>query len=182
MNLKEQLLEAENENAVVSYWNNNGKYQVENNLMSRLIPNYGPFICPENKKLEHSIESLRKLKNIYYEYMNNGCCNAVETIFEECYECGGSGWEYNRFDDDEDQRDCSCCGGDCKVEVETIISENYKDMVSDLENYVQDKTLSKIIINQGKNCYQNVDTRDQKLEEFADKVINESWLRFINLK
>ena len=180
MNLKEQLLEAENENAVVSYWNNNGKYQVENDLMSRLIPDFGPFVCDENKKLEKAIESLRKLQNIYHEYMNNGCCNAVETIFEECYDCGGSGWEINRWDDEE--RDCQCCGGDCKVERETIISENYQDMVGDLENYVQDETLSKIIINQGKNSYQNVDARDQKLEEFADKVINESWLRFINLK
>ena len=181
MNRKELLIE-EKENVVYSYWNGKGKHQVEHDLMWRLVPDSGEFICPENKKLEDLIESIRKLSKVYHEYMNNGCCNAIDTIYEECYECGGSGWEYNRFDEDEDERDCQCCGGECRVEAETIISENYDDIVTDLEDYVQDNTLSKLLIQQGKSCYENEDIRDQKLEEFADKVINESWERFINLK
>jgi len=171
MNKKELLIE-EKENVVYSYWNGKGKHQVEHDLMWRLIPESGEFICPENIKLETAIESVRKLSRVYYDFNNNGCCNSVESVFEMCYECGGSGWEYNRWDEEEEERDCQCCGGDGKIEIEEKISEQYEDIVSDLESYVDDESLTKIIVNYDSD----------KLEEFADKVINESWLRFINLK
>ena len=51
-----------------TYWNGNGKYQKEYEILVKLIPEKG------RSKFEN-IELLRCISNIYYDYYNNGFCN-----------------------------------------------------------------------------------------------------------
>lgn len=136
-----------------SYWNNTGAYQKENKEISkRLIENSTTHI-PTNV---HG-RLMSAMNMLYYDFNNNGNCNVIEEITKECPECGGSGYEDSRHSDDEDdQRDCSCCGGDCTILDELEMREDYatefkflletlpredKHLTMKLEEFILDKNI-----------------------------------------
>ena len=89
-----------------SYWYANGIYQEEYNYFhTNLVPasGYAPTI--------HG-EMIRCVSRLYYDFCNNGNCNAIDTKKEECHQCGGCGYEEVYNDDDEEQtEDCHWCDG-----------------------------------------------------------------------
>lgn len=109
-----------------TYWNGKGAYSKENERLSKELVEKSPTHIPTNL---HG-RMLSAMNMLYYDYCNNGNCNIIEEIEIDCPDCGGSGWEEvrHRGDDDEDeQRDCSRCGGDCQVLDELEIREDYKE-------------------------------------------------------
>jgi len=97
-----------------SYWDGTGVYQkAYDALYEEMVPKQGAA---------HSLqgELIRAVSRLYYEWCNNGNCNACdqhyrqETTWESCWECGGSG-------DCEDE-ECEECGGsgDCEVTEDVI--------------------------------------------------------------
>ena len=53
-----------------TYWNNNGKFQLIYDELSKLIPDEGK--CPQDKP---ALEKLRRAANMYYDLYNNGLCD-----------------------------------------------------------------------------------------------------------
>ena len=176
-----------------SYWNNNGVYQKELDTMWNLIPHQGEVIFPQDKELELAIESIRGLNRLYYDFYNNGCCNVVEADKEDCYECGGTGYEEN--DDDEDWEDCSACGGDCTEVVGHEITHYYAEMIDSMEDFIHSSNfiidesvysfnkydmidkLQKVLISCGSRygSYNFPIEDEMKLEALADCLIFNAW-------
>ena len=129
-----------------SYWANTGAYQKEyDELWKQLVPSSGeaPTI--------HG-ELIRCGGRLFYDYCNNGNCNAVETeTYTEtethtCNNCQGSGVEYEYGENDEEvEVTCSeCCGsGEYEEEEEydgdKFVTRYYKDMLDFLEIHLNDK-------------------------------------------
>ena len=93
------------------YWNNNGAMQTE---MDRLYKKFVPLRgCSANL----NGEVIRAINRLYYEYCNNGNCNAAEceqhSEWVECEYCGGSGCDYVIDEETNDEYECVCdyCGG-----------------------------------------------------------------------
>lgn len=86
------------------YWNNNGANEEE---FKRLTEK---FMKPEGCSDNLVGEVVRAINRLYYEYCNNGNCNAmnveeIEGEWIECPHCGGTGyreWDGEECDD--------CCG------------------------------------------------------------------------
>lgn len=125
-----------------SYWDNNGVYQKEfDELFNELVPNSG------DSETIHG-ELIRCASRLFYEYCNNGNCNAVdiETVYEteteDCHDCQGNGVVYN--DCDEDEIPCLSCDGTGNHEYEEeydgdrVITEYYSDMINFLRNNLID--------------------------------------------
>lgn len=111
-----------------TYWNDEGVYQTEfNELYKYLVPNCGDAPTIQG-------ELLRVISRLNYDYFNNGNCNVQEVIEEDCYVCGGSGWEKSDYDDEEEV-DCSSCGGNCTWETGVEITEYYQRMIDFLKQY-----------------------------------------------
>lgn len=90
-----------------SYWNNNGAYQKEyDELYGKMVPSSGAA------KTLHG-ELIRAISRLFYDYCNNGNCNAANAKYIEteytCYDCGGSG--EIEVDDEGNVEDCESCGG-----------------------------------------------------------------------
>ena len=62
-----------------SYWNENGLYQEESDILQKLVPSTG-------KSHDTRIELLRCANNIYYDMFNNGMCNCVDGSRSEEYD------------------------------------------------------------------------------------------------
>lgn len=108
-----------------TYWDGKGAYTKENKKLSKLLVEGSKTHIPTN--LHGRMISAINMLN--YEYNNNGNGNIIEEVTMTCPECHGSGYEEIRHrgdDDDDDMRDCSCCGGDCEVLDELEIRESYK--------------------------------------------------------
>jgi hypothetical protein len=90
---------------------------------------------------------------LYYDFCNNGNCNALEYEREECEECEGVGYEtcitcdddgyyYDDegdrvdCDDCEDRNDCGYCGGECYVDGDIYITSYFKEMMDFLQKYI----------------------------------------------
>jgi hypothetical protein len=89
-----------------SYWGDSGVYQNEyNKLYKEHVPADG------NAKTLNG-ELIRAISRLFYEYCNNGNCNAFQCSYvdewETCLYCHGSG----TVGYDEDEEDCPECGGD----------------------------------------------------------------------
>lgn len=112
-----------------SYWNDTGAYQKDfDRLWKELVP-------PRDKASTIQGELIRIVNNFAYEYYNNGNCNSVEIIKEDCEECDGSGWEvYN----DEEKIDCSYCGGECQVYDRKELRDDYEDYIYFLNRYLKE--------------------------------------------
>lgn len=105
------------------YWNNEGAYEKEfSELTNEFMPATG--------KAKNLVgEVVRAVNRLYYEYCNNGNCNAREITEQEpeeqeCPNCGGSGYL-----DDEQEEICDCCDGMGYIydepEIEVELSEFY---------------------------------------------------------
>ena len=126
-----------------SYWDSNGAYQKEyDELYDKLVPPQG------DSETIHG-ELIRCASRFFYEYCNNGNCNAVdiETVYEteseECSECYGSG-EADTSDDihlDSDEViPCMSCDGSGEhyyeetYDGDKFITEYYSEMIGFLSN------------------------------------------------
>lgn len=94
-----------------SYWDNTGVYQQEyDSLYAKLVPAQGIASTLHG-------ELIRAISRLFYEYCNNGNCNACEVHYEEqtwgCGACGGSGiiMEYDVDDEHDYEEECYDCGG-----------------------------------------------------------------------
>lgn len=122
-----------------SYWYANGIYQEEyNTFHTKLVPasNCAPTI--------HG-EMIRSVSRLYYDFGNNGNCNAVDTKMEECHQCGGCGYEEFYDGDDENgeeecrTEDCHWCDGSGQDEGESFVTEYYQEMLDFLNEFLKDK-------------------------------------------
>ena len=123
-----------------SYWANNGAYQVDRErLYDKLVPSSGdaPTI--------HG-EMIRSVSRLFYDYCNNGNCNAVDIKMEECHQCGGCGYEEfydgNEEDGGEEEcrtEDCHWCDGSGQDEGESFVTEYYQEMLDFLFEFLNDK-------------------------------------------
>lgn len=120
-----------------SYWNNSGAYQKEyDKLYEKLVPSQG-----EAKTLNG--ELIRSASRLYYDYCNNGNCNAVVTDIETehctCSYCNGSGTS-----EEEEDGICPECGGSGKtteeVEGETTINPFFQSFINKLKENVPNIT------------------------------------------
>jgi hypothetical protein len=102
----------ESEDARISYWDGNGKYQKEyDRLWKELVPASGEAETEEG-------ELIRAVGRLFYEYCNNGNCNAAEREQESCDYCYGSGEIENPYYDEDDEdgyedeyEECAYCDG-----------------------------------------------------------------------
>lgn len=90
-----------------SYWDESGAYQKEyKELYDKLVPSSG------SSETLHG-ELIRAISRLFYDYCNNGNCNAAEAKYGEkeytCYDCGGSG--EIEVDDEGNVEACESCGG-----------------------------------------------------------------------
>ena len=110
-----------------SYWAETGVYQKEYSEL------YDKFIKPSGKCDTLNGELIRAISRLFYEYCNNGNCNAcnVESATESvsCGSCGGQGC----FQGDDELEDCDdCCGtGEVEEDVdgETSVSQFYANFI-----------------------------------------------------
>jgi hypothetical protein len=116
-----------------SYWNETGAYQKEHDsLWKELVPSSGACNTIHG-------ELIRATGRLFYEFCNNGNCNAVEVETGRCSHCGGDGGEY-RGHDDEDEEDsydeCGWCDGSGEEEGDTIITPFYSSFLDLIEENV----------------------------------------------
>lgn len=110
-----------------SYWNSNGVYQKEfDEFYEKLVPSSGA-----SKTLNG--ELIRSISRLFYEYCNNGNCNACEQKWgEEEYTCGACNGSGEMHDDDEEGNeitvDCDTCYGSGKETEEVIESTSVSPM------------------------------------------------------
>lgn len=107
------------------YWNKNGAYQKELDELYALVPDSG---CADSL----AGELVRAVNRLYYDFCNNGNCNACEVrdgeeVEVECPYCGGCGY----LDDEDDV--CDECGGSGVIyeegEQEVEIATFYDNMI-----------------------------------------------------
>lgn len=123
-----------------SYWAENGAYQVDyDRLYEQLVPatGYAPTI--------HG-EMIRSVGRLFYDYCNNGNCNAVDMKMDTCHQCGGWGYEESYNDDEEQEtEDCHWCDGSGECEGEKFVTEYYQEMLDFLDEFLNDtKCLGKL--------------------------------------
>lgn len=119
------------------YWNNEGAYDKEFTQMTEsLMPSTGRG---DNLRAE----VVRAANRLYYEYCNNGNCNAVHVEYGDevevtCSCCGGCGY----LGDDEDDI-CDICDGSGVVyeegENEYSVSEYYDNFISLIRDTLNDR-------------------------------------------
>jgi RecJ-like exonuclease len=142
-----------------SYWDETGAYQKEyDEKWAQLVPAQGECSTVHG-------EMVRAVSRLLYEFCNNGNCNAidVETEWEECEHCDGTGYQKEEcqfcegdgeLEDEEGDmdmcedcdgngevdQDCEYCGGECGTETETNpeIVGYYKDLIDFLSNNMED--------------------------------------------
>ena len=117
-----------------SYWNETGAYQKEHDsLWKELVPSSGACDTIHG-------ELIRATGRLFYEFCNNGNCNAVEVETGRCSHCGGDGGEYRGYEEDEDVEDtydeCGWCDGSGEEEGDTIITPFYSSFLDLIEENV----------------------------------------------
>lgn len=128
-----------------SYWENNGVYAAE---MSKL---YDELVPAEGCAKTLTGELVRAVNRLYYEFCNNGNCNACEIhegeeIEVDCPCCGGSGYL-----DDEQEEICSECDGmgviyeegDPEIEIDGFYA-NFIDLIETTLSEWGDKEIESI--------------------------------------
>jgi len=90
-----------------SYWDESGAYQKEyKELYDKLVPSSG------SSETLHG-ELIRAISRLFWDYCNNGNCNAAEAKYGEtehtCYDCGGSG--EIEIDEEGNVEYCESCDG-----------------------------------------------------------------------
>ena len=98
------------------------------------VPKSGASPTPEG-------EVIRAISRLVYEWCNNGNCNAADHKTDYCDSCGGSGYEEDGWDEEDEcanMRDCGWCGGECMVPAGTEVSSYYAEMLDHIERHVPD--------------------------------------------
>lgn len=118
-----------------SYWDKSGAYQSDfDRLTKELMPASGA-----GETL--NAELIRACNRLFYEYCNNGNCNALEKEFgyesDRCWTCGGSG---HYGDDEEDECDECCGSGEVEEEVETdaYVDSYFRKFLDLIKEFVPD--------------------------------------------
>ena len=146
------------------YWNNEGVYQADSErLYSELVPQSG------NAPTIHG-ELIRCVHRLYYEFCNNGNCNALERVAEDCSNCCGSGYE------DDDETYCEWCDGNCTEETGVEIDSYYEDMIDFLKMFMQDKEVifhleDWMLENYSGGRYSFSDEQMSKYDKVVDAVV-----------
>lgn len=127
------------------YWDNEGVYDKEFNELTNALME--PVGRGENLRAE----VVRAANRLYYEYCNNGNCNAVHVEYGDevevtCSFCGGCGY----LGDDEDDT-CDACGGSGVVyeegENEYSVSEYYDNFIKLIRDTLNDRESFKAMEN-----------------------------------
>jgi len=153
-----------------SYWANNGAYQDKyDSLWQSLVPasGYAPTI--------HG-EMLRSISRLFYDFCNNGNCNALDFRMETCHNCGGWGYE-ERYNDEEEQEteDCHYCDGNGECEGEVYLTEYYEEMVDFLYECMYRKepirNLQKFLLDNYQSRYSFSDEQMDIYNKVVDAVM-----------
>jgi len=170
-------MEKRNTPAGNTYWDDNGAYQKELDVLyNKLVPMSG------DAETVHG-ELVRVVNRLYYEYCNNGNCNAVERDWEEeeydCYNCNGTGEvDYG----EEDLEDCNDCGGTGyeweEVEGDTYLDSWYESMLEFIvehvpaSNTVVQKLETFMLHGPGYSNYQFNDAEYEYYNDVVDTVMH----------
>lgn len=136
------------------YWNSEGAQQKEmDRLTEKFMPAQG---CAEN----FTGEVVRAINRLYYEFCNNGNCNALdcETIpgdWVECTHCDGIGYVEEEWDDGTfSTAECSVCGGEGgyyeEDEFEYSLNKFFGNFLNLIRHYCKSK-----------NCWEGVEAVDE---------------------
>lgn len=127
-----------------TYWNRKGIYQNEYDNLKKLVPYSGEADTVHG-------EMLRCVGKLYYDYFNNGNCNAIEHLVEtethDCSYCNGSGEvsEYNEGTEEDEMVSCGDCSGSGDheefVNGDAFINPYFKEFVDFLKENVSDKSV-----------------------------------------
>ena len=115
-----------------SYWKDSGAYQEEHDrLWKELVPSSGSCDTLHG-------ELIRATSRLFYEFCNNGNCNAIEVEMGRCSHCGGDGEEFSHVDDEGEDvyEDCSWCYGSGEEEGDTLITDFYGRFLDLIEENV----------------------------------------------
>lgn len=135
-----------------TYWNGEGAYEAE---YQRL---YDEFVPSSGRSNSFQGEVMRAVSRMYYEYYNNGNCNACEEIPACAY------WEL----DDEDE-----------MEYEYAVSEFYQEFIDIIYSYLyrrgneEGAELIKNIEHEIPNCSFGEMQLERKYERLMDIVLYE---------
>lgn len=148
------------------YWTSTGVYQEQyDELSAQLVPARG------DSPTIHG-EMIRAIGRLYYDFCNNGNCNAIDVEMEDCSECDGCGYEEDR---DGETQDCQWCGGDCQVEGSYFITGYYDGMLSFLEQHMTERKLAtelrEWMINEYQNRYSFSDEQLNVYDKVCDAII-----------
>lgn len=127
------------------YWNNEGVYDKEFTQMTETL------MKATGRGDNLRAEVVRAANRLYYEYCNNGNCNALHVEYGDevevtCSCCGGCGY----LGDDEDDT-CDECGGSGVVyeegENEYSVSEYYDNFINLIQEALNNKESLKAMEN-----------------------------------
>lgn len=131
-----------------SYWEKSGAYAKE---MDKL---YDELVPAEGAAATLTGEIVRAANRLYYEFCNNGNCNACEIhegdeIETPCPYCGGSG--YVGEDEDEECEECGGLGviyeeGESEIEIADFYA-NFIDLIETTLSEAGDKEIETICSN-----------------------------------
>lgn len=118
-----------------SYWDESGAYQKEyKELYDKLVPPSG------SSETLHG-ELIRAISRLFYDYCNNGNCNAAEAEYGEteyaCDTCGGSG-EIEVYGEQDSFECCEDCGGSGVITEEEIESVTITSFYQEFIDLIQE--------------------------------------------
>jgi len=160
-----------------NYWNDSGAYAKEyNHLYATMVPASG-----EAKTLNG--ELIRALSRLYYEWCNNGNCNAKEVTYaipemSTCGNCSGSG-----EDDEEEDGVCAECGGSGEYECDDeeiddiFVTEFYGRFLLLISTTVPEskeltERVEKVITHMYTNAEEFSVANYQKYDDLVDAVVH----------
>lgn len=137
-----------------SYLNNTGAYQKELDfLYAKMVPHGGAAITLNG-------ELIRAISRLFYEYANNGNCNARNVVTKEteerCWSCNGRGYVNNDGDDT-----CGDCEGSGTLydeeELEPELDEFFERFLTLIEKTVPNisneiEGITTLILTKGYKC------------------------------
>ena len=148
------------------YWGANGVYQKEyDQLYESLVPSSG------DAPTTHG-EMIRAISRLYYDFCNNGNCNALDIEMETCDDCEGCGFQEGTEDEDGDMEDCYTCDGYCQVEGDVYVTDYYDEMLYFLETYMNEKHLAKELRYWMVNNYQSRYSFSDEQMNMYDRVVD----------